>query len=75
MLDMFKFWPERVDSDLRRSPLMLIHPIHTHENTCPCGALISENEHNLICRKCAARARWERRSTGRRRRARHDSNA
>ena len=54
---------------------MLIHPIHTHENTCPCGTLISEDEHNLICRKCTARARWERRSTDRRRHARHNSNA
>ncbi|HEV2640229.1 MAG TPA: hypothetical protein VGX23_34160 [Actinocrinis sp.] len=54
---------------------MLIHPIHTRENTCPCGALISENENNPLCCKCAARARWQRRNTGRRRNARHNANA
>ena len=35
--------------------------------TCPCGAVISEDEHSDLCAKCRSRVRWNRRAVGRRR--------
>lgn len=52
---------------------MHIHPTPDEDRTCPCGALISEDDPNLLCRKCRARARWQRRTEGRRRHPRRTS--
>jgi hypothetical protein len=51
---------------------MHIHPTPGQERICTCGALISEDNHHVMCAKCRSRARWERRTTGHRRHARHD---
>ncbi|MGH3972340.1 MAG: hypothetical protein ACRDS9_03305 [Pseudonocardiaceae bacterium] len=37
-----------------------------HPEACPCGALADRNS---LCRKCRARATWERRQANRERRA------
>lgn len=41
--------------------------------TCPCGAVISEDEHSELCAKCRSRARWTRRAAGQRRHQRGES--
>lgn len=41
--------------------------------TCPCGAVISEDEQSGLCAKCRSRARWVRRSVGRQRHQRGES--
>ena len=46
---------------------MNIHPTSEEELTCPCGAVISEDEHGDLCAKCRSRIRWNRRVAGRRR--------
>ena len=47
---------------------MNIHPTSDEGLTCPCGAVISEDEHSDLCAKCRSRARWSRRAAGRQRR-------
>lgn len=46
---------------------MHIHPITEESKICPCGAVISEDEHKDLCAKCRLRVRWARRAEGRRR--------
>ncbi len=53
------------------------HTVHIHstpqdETYCACGALISEDDRNTLCRKCRSRMRWARRDQGRRRHARRE---
>ena len=52
---------------------MNIHPISDEGLTCPCGAVISEDEHSDLCAKCRFRVRWNRRAVGRRRQQRAES--
>jgi hypothetical protein len=51
---------------------MHIHPTSGEEQFCPCGAVISEDDRNLLCPKCRSRARWQRRTEGRRRHPRRE---
>ena len=52
---------------------MNIYPTTEEGLTCPCGAVISEDEHTDLCAKCRSRARWIRRSAGRQRHQRGES--
>jgi DNA-directed RNA polymerase subunit RPC12/RpoP len=49
-----------------------IHPTPEEDKFCPCGALISEDDHNELCPKCRSRLIWLRRTEGRRRHARRE---
>jgi hypothetical protein len=47
---------------------MQAHPVPLFDGpTCLCGALVDDRQ--TECRKCRARGRWQRRATGRARRA------
>jgi hypothetical protein len=50
-----------------------IHPTSYEGLTCPCGAVISEDEHSGLCAKCRSRVRWNRRTVGRRRQQRAEA--
>jgi len=52
---------------------MHIHPTPDEDRICLCGALISEDDGNQLCPKCRSRARWQRRTEGRRRHPRREA--
>jgi hypothetical protein len=45
---------------------MNVHLIADQGSKCECGAAIHDNDHHTLCPKCRARARWQRRTEGRR---------
>lgn len=53
---------ERPDSDDHRDRPP-IDPLRSEQLLCPCGATADDDG---LCRKCRARARWDRRTIGRR---------
>lgn len=52
---------------------MNIHPTSEEGRICPCGAVISEDERGDLCAKCRSRARWMRRSEGRRSHSKYEA--
>ncbi|MGH3026453.1 MAG: hypothetical protein ACRDLR_08410, partial [Gaiellaceae bacterium] len=54
------------------SPTVHIHSTPEDDMFCQCGALISEDDDNVLCPKCRARVRWQRRAEGRRRHSRRE---
>lgn len=45
---------------------MNVHKTTEEGRKCVCGATICEGDDNTLCPKCRARARWQRRTEGRR---------
>ena len=52
---------------------MTIYQTNDEGLTCPCGAVISEDEHSALCAKCRSRLRWNRRAAGQQRRQRAEA--